>query len=79
MNRLQKLTGIAVLLFATTVTAAFAQSSTPVQTGIFHGQLHSTSGRASIYKGSDGKLTLRLTNFKTSNGPDVHVLLIAAK
>ena len=78
MNRLQKLTGIAVLLFATTVTAAFAQSSTPVQTGIFHGQLHSTSGRASIYKGSDGKLTLRLTNFKTSNGPDVHVLLIAA-
>jgi hypothetical protein len=23
-------------------------------------------------------LTLRLTNFKTSNGPDVHVMLIAA-
>ncbi len=23
-------------------------------------------------------MTLRLTNFKTSNGPDVHVLLIAA-
>lgn len=78
MNRLQKLTSIAVLALAATVTAAFAQSSTPVQTGVFHGQVHSTSGRASIYKGSDGKLTLRLTNFKTSNGPDVHVLLIAA-
>ncbi|MBV8631860.1 MAG: DM13 domain-containing protein [Silvibacterium sp.] len=76
MNRLQKLTSIAVLSLA--ATAAFAQSSTPVQTGVFHGQVHSTSGRASIYNGSDGKLTLRLTNFKTSNGPDVHVLLIAA-
>jgi hypothetical protein len=78
MNRLQKLTTIAVLSLAATVTAAFAQSSTPIQTGVFHGQVHSTSGRASIYKGSGGKLTLRLTNFKTSNGPDVHVLLIAA-
>jgi hypothetical protein len=78
MNRLQRITNIAVLALAASVTAAFAQSSTPVQTGVFHGQVHSTSGRASIYKGSDGKLTLRLTNFKTSNGPDVHVLLIVA-
>jgi len=78
MNHLQRITSITVLALAATMTAAFAQSSTPVQTGVFHGQVHSTSGRASIYKGSDGKLTLRLTNFKTSNGPDVHVLLIAA-
>ena len=78
MNHLQKLSSVAVLSFAATVTAAFAQGPTPVQTGVFHGQLHSTNGRAAIYKGSDGKLTLRLTNFKTSNGPDVHVLLIAA-
>ncbi len=26
-----------------------------------------------------GKLVLRLTNFKTSNGPDVHVILVATK
>ncbi|MBV8438216.1 MAG: DM13 domain-containing protein [Silvibacterium sp.] len=78
MNRLRKLSCIAVLSLAATVTAAFAQSSTPVQTGVFHGQVHSTSGRASVYKGADGKMTLRLTDFKTSNGPDVHVLLIAA-
>jgi len=38
-----------------------------------------TSGRATIYQEADGKLVLRLTNFKTSNGPDVHVILIAAK
>ena len=48
-------------------------------TGTFHGKVHQTSGRATIYKEEDGKLVLRLTNFKTSNGPDVHVILIAAK
>ena len=48
-------------------------------TGTFHGKVHSTSGRATIYQQEDGKLILRLTNFKTSNGPDVHVVLIAAK
>ena len=41
--------------------------------------MHNTSGRATIYKEADGRLLLRLTNFKTSNGPDVHVVLIAAK
>ena len=48
-------------------------------TGTFHGKVHSTSGRATIYQESDGKLILRLTNFKTSNGPDLHVVLIALK
>jgi hypothetical protein len=50
-----------------------------LETGTFHGKVHSTSGRATIYREADGKLLLRLTNFKTSNGPDVHVVLIAAK
>jgi len=50
-----------------------------VETGTFHGKVHSTSGRATIYRAENGKLVLRLTNFKTSNGPDVHVILIAAK
>ena len=57
--------------------AVHGQDSTPIETGTFHGQVHSTSGRASIYKG-DSALVLRLTRFKTSDGPDVHVLLIAA-
>ena len=48
-------------------------------TGTFHGKVHQTSGRATIYQQPDGKLVLRLTNFKTSNGPDVHVILVAAK
>lgn len=50
-----------------------------LETGTFHGKVHSTSGRVTIYQEQDGKLVLRLTNFKTSNGPDVHVILIAAK
>jgi hypothetical protein len=50
-----------------------------LETGSFHGKVHGTSGRATIYQEADGKLVLRLTNFKTSNGPDVHVILIAAK
>jgi hypothetical protein len=50
-----------------------------LETGTFHGKVHSTSGRATIYQEEDGKQVLRLTNFKTSNGPDVHVILVAAK
>lgn len=48
-------------------------------TGKFHGKVHPTSGRATVYQEGDGKLVLRLTNFKTSNGPDVHVILVATK
>jgi len=48
-------------------------------TGKFHGKVHATFGRATVYQEADGKLVLRLTNFKTSNGPDVHVILVATK
>src|SRR6516164_7107352 len=48
-------------------------------TGTFHGKVHNTSGRATIYEETDGRRILRLTNFKTSNGPDLHVVLIALK
>jgi hypothetical protein len=37
--------------------------------------LHDTAGRASLFKMPDGSLELRLSNFSTSNGPDVHVIL----
>jgi Electron transfer DM13 len=77
------------LALAAIVTALGLQSSTYAQdrakqqaktleTGTFHGKVHQTSGRATIYQEENGKLVLRLTNFKTSNGPDVHVILIAA-
>ena len=47
----------------------------PLYTGLLAGKVHPTSGRASIYQTPDGKRELRLTDFMTSNGPDVHVLL----
>jgi len=56
-----------------------AGSQTPQQlfSGQFKGYAHPTDGTASIYR-MDNKRILRLTNFRTSNGPDVHVYLIAA-
>jgi hypothetical protein len=45
--------------------------------GQFKGYAHETEGTAAIY-GMDSKRILRLTNFRTSNGPDVHVYLVAA-
>jgi len=46
--------------------------------GQFKGYAHETEGTAGIYE-IEGKRVLRLTNFKTSNGPDVHVYLVAAQ
>ena len=46
--------------------------------GEFHAGAHETKGTAAIFKLADGKRTLRLTGFETSNGPDVHVYLVAA-
>ena len=50
----------------------------PLYTGRLEGKAHQTSGRATIYRTSDGGQTLRLTDFTTSNGPDVHVVLMQA-
>ncbi|MFY9688443.1 MAG: DM13 domain-containing protein [Candidatus Acidiferrales bacterium] len=57
--------------------APFAASADPqpLFTGLLAGKAHPTSGRATIYKAPDGKQYLRLSDFSTSNGPDVHVLL----
>jgi hypothetical protein len=43
--------------------------------GDFKGLAHDTKGLATIYQLPDGKRTLRLTSFETSNGPDVRVYL----
>jgi hypothetical protein len=51
----------------------------PLYTGILEGKAHQTSGRATIYSAPGGKEYLRLTDFTTSNGPDVHVLLARAE
>jgi Electron transfer DM13. len=55
------------------------ESAKRLFTGKFSGKVHQTEGRATVYQQADGKLLLRLTGFKTSNGPDVHVVLLAIK
>ncbi len=47
--------------------------------GRFHTNAHQTTGAAAIYRLEDGRRVLRLTEFKTSNGPDVRVYLVAAE
>jgi hypothetical protein len=53
-------------------------STQPVEVGTFYTILHPTSGTATIYKMGDGRRVLRFTNFDTSNGPDVHVYMVAS-
>jgi hypothetical protein len=65
------------LLSAIGAASLVAQDGNIVATGTFHGAAHQTSGRATVYQTPDGEV-LRITHFKTSNGPNVHVLLIAA-
>lgn len=45
--------------------------------GSFHSVAHETRGTATVLE-VDGKRVLRLTDFATSNGPDVRVYLVAA-
>lgn len=47
--------------------------------GSFRGIAHETKGKATVYNLPEGKQILRLSDFSTSNGPDVHVYLVAAK
>jgi len=53
-------------------------SAQPLESGQFYSVLHPTAGTATIYQLGDGTRVLRLANFSTSNGPDVHVYMVAA-
>jgi hypothetical protein len=58
-----------------------AKTSEPVvlAKGAFRGLAHETKGAATVHELAGGKRILRLSNFETSNGPDVHVYLVAAE
>ncbi len=45
--------------------------------GNFHSLAHETKGNAAVHQLIDGRKLLRLTDFETSNGPDVRVYLVA--
>jgi hypothetical protein len=55
-----------------------ADAPVAVLAGRFHSNAHETMGVATIYRLADGRYVLRLTEFETSNGPDVQIYLVAA-
>jgi hypothetical protein len=59
--------------------ASIEKGPMSITKGTFKSLAHETKGSAVIYQLADGKRTLRLTEFETSNGPDVHVYLTAAE
>ena len=59
-------------------TAQGGVAAQPLESGRFYSILHPTSGTATIYQMGDGTRVLRFTDFTTSNGPDVHVYMVAA-
>jgi hypothetical protein len=61
-----------------TLPTANASSMQAIESGVFYGIAHPTKGTATIYHMGDGGLMIRFTNFRTSNGPNVHVYLVAA-
>jgi len=47
-----------------------------LQRGEFHAVAHEGRGTATIYELGNGSRVLRLTDFETSNGPDLRVILV---
>ena len=62
---------------AASETKPGATEQATLASGSFHGVAHETKGTATVYQLGSGKRVLRLSNFETSNGPDVHVYLVA--
>lgn len=58
--------------------SAEAGATAVLVTGQFKSVAHETRGSATVYRLVDGNRILRLTEFATSNGPDVRVYLVAA-
>ena len=66
---------IATLAFFVSLVAPTFAFAAPVslESGSLVTGAHDTAGIVTIYKLDAGDRVLRLTNFHTSNGPDVHV------
>jgi hypothetical protein len=63
------------------VSTATTSTGTPpiiLSTGSFHSVAHESRGVVTVHQLPDGRRIVRLTEFETSNGPDVRVYLVAA-
>jgi hypothetical protein len=61
------------------VDEATGQGGVLLAAGAFHGVAHDGRGKASVLRRPDGSRVLELTGFETSNGPDLHLYLVAAR
>jgi hypothetical protein len=80
MSRI-KFAGLAAFvasLFLYAGTARAQQGPKVLARGEFHNAEKAGKGTATVYELASGKRVLRLTNFATDNGPDLHVRLIAS-
>lgn len=62
----------------TEVAAQTATAAGVLLSGKFRSVAHETHGTAAVHQLGGGRRVLRLTEFTTSNGPDVRVYLVAA-
>jgi len=60
-------------------TADGGASLQSVASGSFHSVVHPTEGTATIYEMPDSTRVLRFTSFRATNGPNVHVYMVAAE
>jgi Electron transfer DM13 len=59
-------------------SVAAATRPTALYSGRFHDVAHKSAGSAAVFQLPDGKKVLRLTEFETSNGPDLQLYMVAA-
>jgi hypothetical protein len=69
---------VASVFLYTGATQAQGQDAKVLAKGEFHNADKAGKGTATVYELADGKRVLRLSNFRTDNGPDLYVRLIAA-
>ena len=68
-------------MFPGTPVPAEEAAASSLAVGIFADadNSHKGSGTATVYRGPDGSLLLRLENFTVTNGPDLHVYVTPHK
>jgi hypothetical protein len=77
-----KFVGLALFVASLVLYIPTTQAQQPGTKVLAKGEVHKAEkagkGTATVYRLADGKRVLRLTDFETENGPDLHVRLIAA-
>jgi hypothetical protein len=77
--KLSRLTAALALFVSLAIPALTSAAPAALESGSLTAGVHDTAGTVTIYKLDNGDRVLRLTDFHTSNGPDVHIYLTSAE